>query len=197
LDVDKGKFSLRPMQSDDDTKKLSLGNDAFTPLKTFLVKDAWAFHSTGMGKTYVLVQDGSRQIWGYITLTASEVNLDAPQRPEIPERAARYPTFPAVKIARLAVDQRIQGCRFGTMMLEWAMGHIRAAIMPHIGCRFVVVDSKVASVSFYHHAGFISVAGQINTPDATVMMFLDLAKVENVETVDTAIMSANMAKILT
>lgn len=44
MDVDLESFFLRPMQSDDDPKKFSLGDPTFTPLKTFLINDAWSFH---------------------------------------------------------------------------------------------------------------------------------------------------------
>lgn len=48
-------FTLRPIYPDDDTRKLSLGNAAYTPLKIFLQKNALDFHQYEIAKTYVLV----------------------------------------------------------------------------------------------------------------------------------------------
>jgi hypothetical protein len=75
-----------------------LGEAAHAPLKTFLKKDALDFHQSEIAKTHVLIKADSLQIWGYITLTNSEITLNCEQRPLEPISAKSYETFPAVKI---------------------------------------------------------------------------------------------------
>jgi len=63
------EFVLRQIQEGDQLKKLSLGDKRYIPLKTFLAKDATAFHKGSFAKTYVLVpfMPPSIRVWGYIT----------------------------------------------------------------------------------------------------------------------------------
>ncbi len=79
-------YILRPIQSNDDTKKLSLGDANFLPLKTFLQKNAFDFHHGEIAKTYVLLNQEimPNRIWGYITLMNSEIVLNEGQRPQEP-----------------------------------------------------------------------------------------------------------------
>lgn len=174
--VDIENFTMRQMQADDDTSKLSLGNAAYTPLKTFLKKTAFDFHQYNIAKTYVLVNKdlSSSRIWGYITLMNSEIVLNEGQRPHESAATSRYEAFPAVKIARLAVDQSLQGNGFGSEFLDWCMNHVKLAIMPHVGCRFLVVDAKRDSITFYQKSGFLLLNTDSNHTDEHPLMFFDL-----------------------
>jgi predicted GNAT family N-acyltransferase len=171
-------FVLRQIQHDDNTSKLSLGSAAHTLLKIFLKKSAFDFHQYEIAKTYVLIDQNSssNQIWAYITLMNSEVVLNEGQRPQETSATSRYEAFPAVKIARLAIDKNLQGQGFGGMIMDWCINHVRLAIMPHVGCRFVVVDAKRDSVAFYQKFGFILLNTDANHSDEHPLMFLDLYK---------------------
>ncbi|EKD73103.1 MAG: GCN5-related N-acetyltransferase [uncultured bacterium] len=174
--VDIEDFTLCQIQFNDDTTKLSLGDAAHTPLKRFLKKSAFDFHQYEIAKTYVLVNQNSSpsRIWGYITLMNSEVVLNEGQRPQETSATSRYEAFPAVKIARLAVDKALRGNGFGTMFLDWCMNHVKLAIMPYVGCRFLVVDAKRDSVAFYQKSGFILLNTDSNATDEHPLMFFDL-----------------------
>ena len=176
--VDTENFTLRQILSSDDTTKLSLGNEAYTPLKTFLKKTAFDFHQYEIAKTYVLINQASSpsRIWGYITLMNSEIVLNEGQRPQESAATSRYEAFPAVKIARLAVDKALQGNGFGTRFLDWCINHVKLAIMPHVGCRFLVVDAKRDSIAFYQKSGFILLDTEANHSDEHPLMFFDLFK---------------------
>lgn len=171
-------FVLRQIQHDDNTSKLSLGNSSHTPLKIFLKKSAFDFHQYEIAKTYVLINQNlsSNQIWAYITLMSSEIVLNEGQRPQETSATIRYEAFPAVKIARLAIDKNLQSKGFGSMLMDWCINHVRLAIMPHIGCRFIVVDAKRDSVNFYQKFGFILLNTESNHADEHPLMFLDLYK---------------------
>jgi GNAT superfamily N-acetyltransferase len=176
--VEKENFLLRPIQPDDDTGKLSLGDAAYLPLKIFLKKTAFDFHRYNIAKTYVLVNSdsSSSRIWGYITLMNSEIVLNEGQRPQESAATSRYEAFPAVKIARLAVDKMLQGNGFGAEFLDWCINHVKLAITPHVGCRFLVVDAKRDSVIFYQKSGFILLNTDSNNIDEHPLMFFDLYK---------------------
>jgi GNAT superfamily N-acetyltransferase len=115
-------------------------------------------------------------MWGYITLMNSEIVLDEGQRPQESATASRYETFPAVKIARLAIDKALQRDGFGTSFLNWCINHIRLIIMPHVGCRFIVVDAKRDSIAFYKKNGFALLNTESNRSDDHPLMFYDLYK---------------------
>ena len=48
--------------------------------------------------------------------------------------------------------------------------------MPHVGCRFLVVDSKRDSISFYQKGGFVLLDTVSNHSDQHPLMFFDLYK---------------------
>ena len=108
----------------------------------------------------------------------SEIVLNEGQRPQETTATSRYEAFPAVKIARLAIDKNLQGKGFGSMIMDWCINHVRLAIMPHVGCRFIVVDAKRESVTFYEKFGFILLNTHDNHKDEHPLMFFDLYKEE-------------------
>lgn len=171
-------FILRPISPEDDVTKLSLGNEAYTPLKIFLKKNALDFHQYEIAKTYVLVKQDMppSRIWAYITLMNSEIILNEKSRPSETSATIKYEAFPAVKIARLAVDKVLQSKGCGSIMLDWCLNHVRFAIMPHVGCRFLVVDAKRDSIKFYQKSGFILLNTESNHADEHPLMFFDLYK---------------------
>lgn len=175
------KLILREIKLGDKTNKLSLGSNSFVPLKTFLEKDAWQFHEEGIAKTFVLVDsvEAGARIYGYISFTCSVIELEDGQKPEKPARARIYPAYPAVKIARLAVDISIRNKGYGKQMMDFAIAHITDKIMPNVGCRFLIVDSKQESVSFYQRAGFTLVSSEDNKNAENPMMFIDLHLLNN------------------
>jgi len=174
--IDTENLVLRQMLPGDNTKKLSLGNEAHTPLKIFLQKNALAFHQAEIAKTFVLVEhpDTPSSVWGYITLMSSEITLNEGQKPREPFAVSRYEAFPAIKIARLAIDKTLQGKQFGTRCLNWCISHVKLAIMPHVGCRFLAVDAKSGSIEFYQKSGFVLLDTEANRSDEHPLMFFDL-----------------------
>lgn len=168
-------LQLRPINENDKLSKLSLGHKSLTPLKIFLRKAALNFHRNNIAKTYVLVDDTMR-VWGYITLMSSEIILNENQRPQEIYASTRYEAFPAVKIARLAIDKALQGQGYGKELLSWAITLVRDKVSSCIGCRFLVVDAKKDSILFYKKVGFNLFP--IPQPDEHPLMFLDLYHLE-------------------
>jgi GNAT superfamily N-acetyltransferase len=111
-----------------------------------------------------LAADG--RIAGYYTLAAASVLLH-----ELPlavlKKLPRYPTVPAIRMGRLAVDQRFKGLGLGGALLADAL--TRAA-HSEIAAYAMVVDAKdKKAADFYQHHGFIPF------PNSPLTLFLPLA----------------------
>ncbi len=69
-----------------------------------------------MANCFVAVENVTSRIAAYYTISAASIPLvDLP--PDETGRLPRYPTVPAVRIGRLAVDQRFQGRGLGAALL--------------------------------------------------------------------------------
>jgi GNAT superfamily N-acetyltransferase len=172
------KINLRELEPGDIVTGLSLGEAQFNPLKTFLRRDAKKYHSTDLGKTYAVFQpDDKNRVIAYITLVCGEIVVEE-NAPAIDDDVDyRYPSFPAVKIARLAVDRRFRDRDLGSLLVQFALGTIKRHICARVGCRFAVVDAKKASVEFYKKQGFTFLATTANEQRDEPVLFIDLAKI--------------------
>ena len=63
-----------------------------------------------------------------------------------------YREYPAIKIARLAVDKKYERRGVGRFLLLGAIGKT-LKISDDVGCRFITVDSKQDSIRFYEKCG--------------------------------------------
>jgi ribosomal protein S18 acetylase RimI-like enzyme len=108
----------------------------------------------------------SQRIAGYYTIASSSLPLvDLPA--DMAKKLPRYPTVPAVRLGRLAVDLEFQGQGLGGALLADALDR---AARSEIAAHALVVDAtnEMAAV-FYRHHGFISL------PDSAHILFLPLA----------------------
>ena len=108
----------------------------------------------------------SQRIAGYYTVASASLLLaDLPT--DMAKKLPRYPTVPAVRLGRLAVDLEFQGQGLGGALLADALDR---AARSEIAAHALVVDAtnETAAV-FYRHHGFISL------PDASHILFLPLA----------------------
>lgn len=89
-----------------------------------------------------------------------------------------YP-LPALRIARLAVDETVQGRGIGAELLKEALLLARRTA-ESVGCVGVIVDAKQDAVGFYERYGFESmstVSGALGDRPQPTAMFLPLALV--------------------
>ncbi|RQS41755.1 GNAT family N-acetyltransferase [Burkholderia sp. Bp8986] len=112
--------------------------------------------------------DGN-SITGYYTLAAASISLaDLPHA--VTRKLPRYPAVPAVRMGRLAVDQRYRGRGLGGALLVNALQRAAKSEIPAVA---LVVEAKDdASAAFYRHFGF-----QPLTHDP-LALFLPLATVK-------------------
>lgn len=180
------EFEIRQIEAGDTVTGLSLGDADFQPLKSYLKNEARLHQAQGLARTYGLYNLGAnnpKKVLGYMTLVCGEIAAaDAPEAQNIADGVLyRYPQFPAVKLARLAVDSSLKGNGWGTIFADLAVGISRNEIAPRVGCRFLVVDAKQKSVAFYKKAGFTLLDTDANRERAEPVMFVDLLKVPGSE----------------
>ncbi len=105
-------------------------------------------------------------IAGYYTLASAGIPItELP--PDLARRLPRYPTLPAARIGRLAVDKRFRGRGFGRLLLWDAM--MRALRAEQANFTLLVDAKDDTAVEFYRHYGFVSFA------TAPRVLFLPLA----------------------
>lgn len=108
----------------------------------------------------------AQRVAGYYTVAAAGVPLvDLPA--SIAQKLPRYPSVPAVRMGRLAVDRQFKGQGLGGALLADAL---TLATRAQIAAYALVVDAKDESAAgFYRHHGFIAL------PNAPLTLFLPLA----------------------
>jgi predicted GNAT family N-acyltransferase len=113
--------------------------------------------------------DSKGKIAGYYTLASASVLLaDLPEA--VIKKLPRYPSVPAVRMGRLAVDQAFKGKGLGAALLA---DSLRRAATAEIAAYAFVVDAKdETAAAFYAHHGFIALSEQ------PLFMFIPLATVK-------------------
>jgi ribosomal protein S18 acetylase RimI-like enzyme len=115
-----------------------------------------------------VAMDGEQRVVGYYTLAAASVLLaDLPDATA--KKLPRYPSVPAIRMGRLAVDQGFKGRGLGGALLADALE--RAARSEIAAFAFVVDAKDDTAAAFYVHHGFIAL------PDTPSTLFLPLATV--------------------
>lgn len=167
------KVRVRRLEPEDDRSAFRSGN---ADLDRFFIRYAgqnqFRHH---IGVSYVAIDETDR-IVGFATVAASElspVELPSSKRKRLPH----YP-LPALRLARLAVDQRATGRGVGRLLLDSTLA-LAERLAVTVGCVGLIVDSKPEAVAFYEALGFIrleAVAGLLGDRPEPVPMFLELPK---------------------
>lgn len=162
----------------DQVSKFRLLNAEDQPLQRFIRRDAHKSANAMLTQTYVAKRENDARVCGYVTLMCAEVALEEAYSIQDKVGADRYRFQPAVRIARLGVDQTCQRSGIGRLLVETAIGVVQTFIQPNVGCRFVVLDAKSKSVSFYESLGFRLLDTPRNRSEPTPVMFLDLQNLD-------------------
>jgi GNAT superfamily N-acetyltransferase len=128
-------FRIEPLGSAHDRSAFYCGEEA---LDRYLQTQATQDTRRRMANCFVAIEVASGRIAAYYTLSSASIPMvDLP--PEETKRLPRYPTLPAVRIGRLAVDQKFQGCGLGAALLADAA---HRAIHSEIAAYALLVDAK-------------------------------------------------------
>jgi GNAT superfamily N-acetyltransferase len=137
------------------------------PLDAFLRTLVSQYEKRGLGKTFVAVERDHKRVLGYYTLASGAVPFE-----RLPRKAARklpkHPV-PVVLLARLAVDQSIQGKGLGALLLTDALKR-SLDLSRKLGIHAVEVEAEAKA--FYEKVGFIPL---LDTP---LHLYLPLATIE-------------------
>lgn len=121
------------------------------PLDRYFVSQAGQDVRRRMTACFIAINRATDIIAGYYTLSAADIPAtDVPE--ELTRRLPRYPTIPAARLGRLAVDERFRGAGLGGALLSDA---IERAGRTEIAVHAMVVEAKDENAAaFYRHHGF-------------------------------------------
>ena len=159
-------FRVAPLDATHVRTEFNCGSE---PLERYLQEQVTQDIRRRVAACFVALTQGQR-IAGYYTLASASLLLaDLPI--SIGKKLPRYPTVPAVRMGRLAIDQAFKGQGLGGALLADALDRtVRSEIAAHA----VMVNAKdEAAAAFHRHHGFIAL------PDSPMTLFLPLATVES------------------
>ena len=122
-------FSIEPITREHKTRGFDCGE---AELNSFLTRFALKNDGNDLGRTYVAVRPGEKEVFGYYTISSGTVTFDQlPAEFKLP----KYP-IPTVHMGRLATDLRVQGQGLGEALLFDALTKA-AAVSNELGVRVV------------------------------------------------------------
>ena len=159
-------FRLAPLGAEHDRGSFHCGEEA---LDRYLLTQATEDIRRRIANCFIAIEARTGQVAAYYTLAAASIPfVDLP--PVESKRLPRYPTLPAVRIGRLAVDRKFQGRGLGCALLVDAA---RRSLRSPPAVYTLLVDAKNdQAVAFYRTFGFRTLASQRRT------LFLPLATAE-------------------
>ena len=157
-----------PINKTHDRDAFDCGEDA---LNDFLRRYARKSHELGGAKTFLAINDADNTtILGFYSLSPASVAYA--RTPEIVRRGLARHDVPGFRLARLAVDRRVQGQGLGGQLLLTAGRRcLRAAA--EVGGIALVIDAKNDRVAAWY-AGY----GAVPLLDAPLTLLLPLTTIE-------------------
>jgi ribosomal protein S18 acetylase RimI-like enzyme len=159
-------FRVEPLNERHDRAAFACGEDA---LDRYLRMQATQDIRRRVASCFVAVEVATGRLAAYYTIAAASIPT-AQLPPDMSKRLPRYPTLPAVRIGRLAVDLECRGRGLGAAMLADAAS--RAAQSPPAVFALLVDAKNDDAVAFYRRYGFQPLASQPRT------LFLPMATAE-------------------
>lgn len=168
------QIEIRPLRKGEDRSDFSCGQADL---------DRFFHHYAGQNQfrlriavTYVACVES--RIAGYATVVAGSL-----ERRELPGKTLRrrmpdYP-LPVLRLARLAVDERVQGLGIGAALLRHVLG-LAPEQRDRSGCAGVIADAKPDAIAFYRRYGFEPLEGVLEGQlhGEPTAMFLAIGTIE-------------------
>jgi len=133
-------------------ERLSKEHDTFDfdcedkDLNDFIKNDALNEKYEGWNQTYVATFKGENKVVGFFAISNDSFDIVT----KIKEGKNKpYPSIPATKIGRLAVDKSFQNKGVGEYIVKYAIGFIIDQICKNIGCRYITLDAYSGKVEWY------------------------------------------------
>jgi GNAT superfamily N-acetyltransferase len=157
-----------PINRKHDRESFDCGEQA---LNEFLRRYARKSHELGGAKTFLAIDDADKKtILGYYSL--SPASIDYSRTPEIIRRGLARHDVPGFRLARLAVDRRVQGKGMGGQLLL-AAGRRCLLASVEVGGVVLLIDAKNERV-----AGWYGGYGAEPLLDAPLSLLLPLATID-------------------
>lgn len=160
---------IRILNESDERSDFACGDPDFDDfLRRYAAQNQFVHH---ISTTMVVVED--EQVIGYATFSLGELSRDD-LPPGEAEGLPRYP-LPALRLGRLAVDERFQGVGLGSALIREVV-KTALRLREQLGCVAVLVDALPDKADFYVQLGFKGVSlrlGRSRIP-GTVPMLLPL-----------------------
>jgi len=157
-----------PIHKKHDRESFDCGEEA---LNEFLRRYARKSHELGGAKTFLAIDDAdSKIILGFYSL--SPASVEHARTPEIIRRGLAGHDVPGFRLARLAVERRLQGHGIGGQLLL-AAGRRCLLASAEVGGVVLVIDAKDEGV-----AGWYASYGAVPLLDAPLSLLLPLATIE-------------------
>jgi ribosomal protein S18 acetylase RimI-like enzyme len=150
-----------------------------TEYNDYLIKEALRAQKDRMAITWLLKERATGKIAAYMSLIADAIKLSTSEK-ELHTLDYPFKTVPAMKIAKLAVDNTFRNtyCGIGSFMIDMASFIADTCNQQFFACRFITVDADIehneSVIGFYRKNGFISNAEMNNKRSKTVSMRKDI-----------------------
>ena len=176
------RFSYDELQITPYTKRHDVsGFESASPeLNGFLKEDALKNQEELISKTYLCCH--FNQLVGYVAFTTDIIrkkDVREEEQIEVP-----YKEYPAIKIARLAVDKKYERRGVGRFLLLASVGKA-LKISGEVGCRFITVDSKQDSIKFYEKSGGFKLIKGYEKRNYPTMYFDVLPTIKEMKAINT------------
>ena len=172
----KDRFYLEPLSAQSKLKGFKCAVDEYTD---YLFKDSIRSLNDHIAKTWLLHEKETGLLAAYMSLIADAIKLSFTEK-ELHGLNYPFRTIPAMKIAKLAVDEifikKYKG--IGTFMIQTAEYLSYGLNKNYIAARFLTVDADIEHngtvIEFYQKNGFIPNAEFNNKNRKTVSMRKDI-----------------------
>lgn len=157
-----------PINKQHDREAFDCGEAA---LNEFLRRYARKSHEVGGAKTFLAIDDADKTtVLGFYSL--SPASVEYARTPEIVRRRLARHDVPGFRLARLAVDRKVQGQGLGGQLLL-AAGSRCLRASAEVGGVVLVIDAKNDRA-----AGWYTAYGAVPLLDAPLSLLLPLATIE-------------------
>jgi GNAT superfamily N-acetyltransferase len=156
-----------PIRKAHNRQGFDCGNAA---LNDFLQRYARKSHELGGAKTFLAIDDADKTILGFYSLSPAAVEYS--RTPETVRRGLARHEVPCFRLARLAVDGRVQNLGLGGQLLL-AAGRRCLLASAEVGGVALLIDAKNERVARWYAS-----YGAVPLEDAPLTLLLPLATVE-------------------
>lgn len=181
--IERSQFKFIRLKSSDAVKNFDCGDK---DLNDFILNRAAAFQKYLLAVNYACVNaDDASKVYAYCSLANDKVaTSDFKDKTEFNHfrrkrgfpNEKRLKSYPAIKLCRLGVDEKVKGQQIGSGVLDYIKSLF--ALDNKAGCRFLTVDAYLNAVPFYEKNGFHFMNAEDNDPH-TRLMYYDLMDIAN------------------